>query len=121
MNSVDYLIRNADQRCEEEIRRQEEAIQKWMERHILIRIGGQNYWLTVEVPARYRTILENLPKDAQDDDTIPRNYQIKTRLSEGERADFDNLVAASGLTQSAYIRAMLLHGRLEVTQTSAVD
>lgn len=121
MNSVDYLIRNAEQRREEEIRRQEEAIQKWMERHILIRIGGQNYWLTVEVPARYLTVLENLPKDAQDDDTIPRNYQIKTRLSEDERADFDNLVAASGLTQSAYIRAMVLHGRLEVTQTSAVD
>lgn len=121
MNAVDYLIRNADLRREEEIRRQEEAMQEWAEQHILIRIGGQNVWLPIEVPEKYRRVLENLPENAQDDDTIPRNYQIKTRLSEDERADFDNLVAASGLTQSAYIRAMVLNGKLEITQTSAVD
>lgn len=100
--------------------RREAEYQAWREIYIPICIDGKRYWLTAKVPAPIQSVLDRLPKEREDAD-LPRPRQIKARLSEEEWESFDILVKASGLPQGEYIRGMILHGSVEVTQTSLVD
>ena len=97
----------------------EASRQEWQQKHIMVRIKDNIYWLPMEIPADIQNILNHLP-NTKEDNTL-RTHQIKTRLSDDELDTFEMLVKASGLTQGEYIRGMVLNGCLEVTQTSLMD
>lgn len=112
MTELDNLIREAD-------RVREESPIQWKKKHLPVQYGDNIFWLTLEVPAEIAAVLAHLPPQREQEEQ--RLHQIKTRLSDEELEAFDLLVLASGLTQGEYIRGMVLHGCLEVTQTSLVD
>lgn len=95
-------------------------LENWAVRYIPIKIDEKVYWLTTAVPAEIQEIIGVLPKEREQTD-VKRPHQFKTRLSDVEKDAFEILVTASGLPQGEYIRGMILHGRIEVTQTSLVD
>lgn len=94
--------------------------QEWDAKHHPIRIGDKTYWLTTDVPTDIQEVLDVLPREREKAEA-KRTNQIKTRLSDEELEAFDLLVKTSGLPQGEYIRGMVLHGRVSVTQTSYVD
>lgn len=96
------------------------AQQEWSQKHHPIRIGDKTYWLSTDVPKDMQNVLDVLPQERAEKD-VKRANQIKTRLSDEELEAFDLLVKASGLPQGEYIRGMVLHGRVSITQTSLVD
>lgn len=93
---------------------------EWEQKHHPVRIDGKTYWLSTDIPKDIQDTLDVLPK-ARETSDIKRTNQIKTRLSDAELEAFDLLVKTSGLQQGEYIRGMVLHGRVSITQTSLVD
>lgn len=93
---------------------------EWNETHIPIHVGEKTYWLSVEVPKPLQKVLEVLPEE-QETGPVKRPHQIKARLSDEELEAFNALLTASGLSQTDYIRGMILHGQVHITQTSLVD
>lgn len=93
---------------------------EWNEKHIPIRIGEKLYWVSTEIPKPIQKVLDVLPKE-QETEPVKRPHQIKARLSDEELEAFDALLTASGLSQTDYIRGMVLNGSVHVTQTSQVD
>ena len=91
----------------------------WTRKHIPIKIDGKVYWVTTEVPPDIQNIIGVLPKEPEA--PAKRPHQIKTRLSDAELESFEILLCASGLSQAEFIRGMVLHGSIEITQTSLVD
>lgn len=96
------------------------AQKEWDTKHYPIRIGGKTYWISTDVPKDIQDVLDVLPQEQEKKD-VKRTNQIKTRLSDEELEAFDLLVKTSGLPQGEYIRGMVLHGKVNVTQTSYVD
>lgn len=94
--------------------------EKWAKKHFPVKIGDEIVWLSTEMPAEIRTVLDVLPEET-DKSNAKRPHQIKTRLSDEELESFEILVQASGLSQAEYIRGMVLNGSVSVTQTSLVD
>lgn len=94
--------------------------QMWRTKHIPLSIDGQTFWLTTQMPTEIQEVLNVLPVEK---DSAPgkRPHQIKTRLSDTELDSFEVLVKASGLSQADYIRGMVLHGSVNITQTSFTD
>lgn len=92
----------------------------WKQKHIPIRVNGNTVWVSTDIPAELRNVLDVLPKE-KDAEPVKRPHQIKSRLSDDELEAFDALLTASGLSQTDYIRGMVLHGRVNITHTSAVD
>lgn len=92
----------------------------WRQKHLPVKINGETYWLSLEIPADIQTVLDVLPKK-DDSESVQRPHQIKARLSDDELDTYEILLAASGLSQTDYIRGMVLHGQVNVTQTSLVD
>lgn len=93
---------------------------EWEQKHHPVRIGGKTYWLSTDIPKNIQDTLDVLPKDREKSD-VKRANQIKTRLSDEELEAFDLLVKTSGLPQGEYIRGMVLHGKVSITQTSFTD
>lgn len=93
---------------------------EWEQKHYPVRIGGKTYWLSTDIPKDIRDTLDVLPK-AGEKAEVKRGNQIKTRLSDEELEAFDLLVKTSGLPQGEYIRGMVLHGKVSITQTSYTD
>ena len=93
---------------------------EWEQKHHPVRIDGRTYWLSAEIPKDIRDTLDVLPKE-KDKPDVKRGNQIKTRLSDEEMEAFDLLVKTSGLPQGEFIRGMVLHGRVSITQTSYTD
>lgn len=96
------------------------AQQEWSQKHHPIRIGEKTYWLSTDVPKDIQDVLDVLPQE-QEKKAVKRTNQIKTRLSDEELEAFELLTKASGLPQGEFIRGMILHGKINVTQTSCVD
>lgn len=96
------------------------AQQEWEQKHHPIRIGDKTYWLSTDVPKDMQNVLNVLPQERAEKD-VKRANQIKTRLSDEELEVFDLLVKTSGLPQGEYIRGMVLHGKVCITQTSLMD
>lgn len=94
--------------------------EEWTAKHIPVKIGDEVVWLGTEMPAEIRKVLDVLPAEP-DKSNVKRPHQIKTRLSDEESESFEILVQTSGLSQADYIRGMVLHGTVNVTQTSLVD
>lgn len=112
MTGLDEMILEAD-------RMRDDGPAHWQEKHLPMKYRDRIYWLTLEVPAEMAAVLAHLPPQREQEEQ--RLHQIKIRLSDEELEAFDLLVLASGLTQGEYIRGMVLHGCVEVTQTSLVD
>lgn len=93
---------------------------EWKQKHHPVRIDGKTYWLSTEVPKDIQDTLDTLPRERANSD-VKRTNQIKTRLSDEELEAFELLVKTSGLPQGEYIRGMVLHGKVNITQTSYVD
>lgn len=93
---------------------------EWEQKHHPVRIDGKTYWLSTDIPKDIQDTLAVLPKDRETSD-VKRGNQIKTRLSDEELEAFDLLVKTSGLPQGEYIRGMVLHGKVNITQTSFAD
>lgn len=93
---------------------------EWEQKHHPVRIDGKTYWISTDIPKDIRDTLDTLPQERENSD-VKRTNQIKTRLSDAELEAFDLLVKTSGLQQGEYIRGMVLHGRVSITQTSLVD
>lgn len=96
------------------------AQQKWTAKHIPMRVGDQTLWLSAQIPEEVRQVLNSLPEEKASGNS-KRPHQIKTRLSDEELESFEILQKTSGLSQAEYIRGMVLHGTVHVTQTSLVD
>lgn len=96
------------------------AQDSWSQKHIPIRINGKVVWVSTDIPAELKNVLAVLPKE-KNEEPVKRPHQIKSRLSDDELEAFDALLTASGLSQTDYIRGMVLHGCVNVTQTSAID
>lgn len=111
--SIDEIVADASERGEQ-------LDQEWHEQHIPVKVNGKTYWITQQVPAELQNVIKHLP-GKQNDGDVKRPHQIKTRLSDEELESFNLLVQASQLPQGDYIRGMVLHGTVEVTQTSLVD
>lgn len=94
--------------------------EEWIAKHRPIKVGDKTVWLSTEMPAEIRKVLDVLPEEP-DKSNAKRPHQIKTRLSDEELESFEILVQASGLSQAEYIRDIVLHGAVNVTQTSLVD
>lgn len=94
--------------------------EEWTTKHIPVRIGDEVVWLSTEMPAEIRKVLDVLP-DKPETGNARRPHQIKTRLSDEELESFEILQKNSGLSQAEYVRGMVLHGSVNVTQTSLVD
>lgn len=94
--------------------------QEWEQKHHPVRIGGKTYWLSTDVPRDIQDTLDVLPEEREKNE-VKRTNQIKTRLSDEELETFDLLVKTSGLPQGEYIRGMVLHGKISITQTSFMD
>lgn len=94
--------------------------EEWIAKHRPIKVGDKTVWLSTEMPAEIRKVLDVLPEET-DKSNVKRPHQIKTRLSDEELESFEILVQASGLSQAEYIRGMVLNGSISVTQTSLVD
>lgn len=94
--------------------------QNWLTKHIPVTVDGRTVWLSTEIPSEIQKTLDVLPKE-RESGNIKRPHQIKTRLSDEEQESFELLVRTSGLSQSDYIRGMVLNGAVNVTQTSLVD
>lgn len=94
--------------------------EEWTAKHIPVKIGDEVVWLSTEMPAEIRNILDVLPEEPNRSNA-KRPHQIKTRLSDEELESFEILVQTSGLNQAEYIRGMVLNGSISVTKTSLVD
>ena len=94
--------------------------ENWQQKHIPIRVNGNLIWGTTEVPTDIQEVIDVIPKE-KDTKDVKRPHQIKSRLSDEEMESFDTLLLASGLSQTDYIRGMVLNGRVNITQTSLVD
>lgn len=94
--------------------------QKWTAKHIPLKVNDTTVWVSTEIPADIQRVLNVLP-DTKEAGTVKRSHQIKSRLSDEELESFELLVKTSGLSQTDYIRGMVLNGTVEVTQTSLVD
>ncbi len=46
--------------------------------------------------------------------TPKRNHYVKTMLTDEERADFDDRVTASGLSQSDFVRHAIFHSKIVI-------
>lgn len=92
----------------------------WSQKHIPIRVDGKVVWVSTDIPADLKKVLDVLPKE-KDSEPVKRPHQIKSRLSDEELEAFDTLLLASGLSQTDYIRGMVLNGRVNITQTSLID
>lgn len=109
-----------DQRIADAAKRQAAAERKWKEKHLPVRVGDKTVWLSTSVPEPLKDTLQVLPAERESGNP-KRTNQIKTRLSDEELEAFELLVKTSGLPQGEYIRSMVLHGRVAVTQTSYID
>lgn len=96
------------------------AQQEWAAKHIPMRVGDQTLWLSAQIPEEVRQVLNSLPEEKTSGNP-KRPNQIKTRLSDEELESFEILQKTSGLSQAEYIRGMVLHGSIHVTQTSLMD
>ena len=94
--------------------------EEWTKKHYPIKIGEEIVWLSTDMPAEIRKVLDVLPEEPEKSNA-KRPHQIKTCLSGEELESFEILVHASGLSQAEYIRGMVLNGSVSVTQTSLVD
>lgn len=92
----------------------------WTKKHFPVKIGEEVVWLSTEMPAEIRQVLDVLPEEPEKHNA-KRPHQIKTRLSDEELESFEILVQVSGLSQAEYIRGMVLNGSVSVTQTSLAD
>ena len=111
---------NLDQRIQAAAEKAATNSENWTVQYIPIKIDGRVYWLTATVPTALQKVIDVLPNEREQTD-VKRPHQFKTRLSDAEKDAFEILVTASGLPQGEYIRGMILHGRVEITQTSLVD
>lgn len=107
-------------RIQEAAARAAASEETWAEKHVPIRVGEKTVWLSTEVPTGIQKVLDVLPKE-DEHEPVKRTHQIKARLSDEEQEAFDTLLLASGLSQTDYIRGMVLHGAVHITQTSLVD
>lgn len=96
------------------------AQQEWTRKHYPVRVNGKTFWLSSDIPKDIQDTLDVLPKEREKSDA-KRTNQIKARLSDEELEAFDLLVKTSGLPQGEYIRGMVLHGHISITQASYVD
>lgn len=113
LTDLDDIIRAAAAKAEAQQR-------EWTTTHLPVTIENKRFWLSAEVPVEIQQILNTLPKE-KEHKPVKRPHQIKSRLSDKELESFEVLVKSSGLSQTDYIRGMVLNGTIEIAKTSLVD